>query len=81
MVKITARGVNDENNHIAQQSQRLQSQLTISVAAIFSGDCEPCKSRFAPNKVKTVMPEIAQPLRFIKADHSLIVDTLFERNK
>jgi hypothetical protein len=78
VVKLAARGVNDENNHIAQQPQRLQSQLTVSITSVFTGNSEPRKNRLAPDEVKAMVPDIAQALRFIKADHEEIVDALFE---
>ncbi|MEQ1535295.1 MAG: hypothetical protein ABL923_05405 [Burkholderiaceae bacterium] len=69
VVKLVARGVNDENNHIIPKPQRLQPQFTICIASILAGNSEPLENRLAADKVKAVVPDIAQALRFIKADH------------
>ena len=73
--------MDDEYDRIAPQSQRLQTQLAVSITPIFAGDREPCKDGCTPDEVKAMVPDIAQALGLIKGDHEQIVDAILDQCK
>ena len=76
MVNVAARGMHHEHDDSSQHPQCLQSQLSVSVAPVFTGDGEALEYRGAVNKVDAVLTNVGLSLGFVVSDHKQIVDAI-----
>ena len=76
VVNVAARGMHHEHDDSSQHPQCLQSQLSVSVAPVFTGDGEALEYRGAVNKVDAVLTNVGLSLGFVVSDHKQIVDAI-----